>query len=562
MPRREDHCNNDEGTAVLRNLVWLLAILSAAVRAQESNPKPARLEGKVLDAASHQPVKKAVVILRDTGSKEPGGSAVLTGETGHFEFPNLPPGNWSAQIERDGYVALGKPDDTKSKDLRWKLDAGSVVDDIIVRLTPAGVITGRVVDADGGPVSGASVTVSLPGVKKNSPPLPWAQTNDLGEYRLYNLAPGKYIVTATYQPSWRHMGVRLWKNSKHADTQAPREDYVTTYYPGTADLSQASTLSVAAGAHLSGMDIRLAMGEVVRVRGKVDGAPGPFTMLTLVELKRAAWMPSNTYNATAKLDGTFEFDNVRPGRYVLTCASGFDAVKLQGKQRVEVGSDDVDGIQIALSAPHKIQGKVAVEGSTPLPIGLHAVLIPREDDPTHQAGGFSPVGADGLFAFDAVSDDRYDLILAKLEGEPDNFYVKSIRFGDEDALTGGVEVHGPPPGKLEVLLRDDGGTIICTVKSANGEAVSHAKVTAVPEEPRRHALALYGEAEADESGQCKVQGLAPGRYFLLASESQEGPDARQDETWQRLEKLGRKVEVAANQTTTVELKIIPAAGSE
>jgi hypothetical protein len=226
---------------------------------------------------------------------------------------------------------------------------------------------------------------------------------------------------------------------------------------------------------------------------------------------------------------------------------------------VEVGSDDVDGIQITLSAPRKIQGKVTVEGSTALPSGLHAVLFPREDDPTHQAGGFSPVGADGLFAFDAVSDDRYDLILTKLEGEPDNSYVKSIRFGDEDALTGGVDVHGPPPGKLEVLLRDDGGTIICTVRAANGETAGHAKVTAVPEEPRRHALALYGESEADESGQCKLQGLAPGRYLLLASEGQEEPDLRRDEAWQRFEKLGRKVEVAANQTTTVELKIISAA---
>lgn len=88
----------------------------------------------------------------------------------------------------NGYVPLGRPEDTKSKDLHWKLEPGSSVDDITIRLMRAGVIAGRVLDVDGEPVQGANVSVSMPGLKKNTPPLPWAQTNDLGEYRIYNLA--------------------------------------------------------------------------------------------------------------------------------------------------------------------------------------------------------------------------------------------------------------------------------------------------------------------------------------------------------------------------------------
>lgn len=550
-------------TAVFRNAAWLVAILTAATRGQDSNAKLARLAGRVVDAATSQPLKKAAVILRETGSKEPGGLAVFTDESGHFEFTNVLPGDWSAQVERNGYVPLGRLDGTKSKELRWKLEPGSSVDDITIRLIQAGVIAGRVLDSDGEPVVGASVSVSPAGVKKNFPPLPWAQTNDLGEYRLYNLAPDKYIVSATYQAAWRRPGVRLRNNKEGAKREAPREDYVTTYYPGTADSSQAGTVSVAAGAQLSGMDIRLALGEVVRVRGKVEGRPGPLTMLTLVELQGSSRMTPKTYTAVAKPDSTFEFENVRPGSYVLMCVAGMDAGKRQGKQRIEIGSEDVEGIQIMLNPLRKIQGKVRVEGSTPLRAGLHAVLIPRDDDPTHQAGGFSPVDANGSFSFEGVADDRYDLILARIESEPDNFYVKSIRFGDDDALSAGVDVHGPPPGRLEVLLRDDGGTVVCTVRAANGEAAGHAKVTAAPEEPLQQALVLYGEAEADESGHCKLQGLAPGRYLLLAFDDAEGPDLQnsvtrvlRDGMLQRFEKLGQTVDVVANQTTKVELKII------
>ena len=48
-----------------------------------------------------------------------------------------------------------------------------------------------------------------------------AQTNDLGEYRLYDIAGGKYYVSATY---------------RNAPQAAPGKDrYLPAYYPGTND---------------------------------------------------------------------------------------------------------------------------------------------------------------------------------------------------------------------------------------------------------------------------------------------------------------------------------------
>ena len=55
-----------------------------------------------------------------------------------------------------------------------------------------------------------------------------------------------------------------------------------------------------------------------------------------------------------------------------------------------------------------------------------------------------------------------------------------------------------------------------------------------------------------------MPGMAPGAYVVLAFENKGNLDVRDDEIWRRLEKLDKKVEVAANGTAEVELKLIPA----
>jgi hypothetical protein len=534
----------------------VLATLS--LFAQQPNPISARIEGSILDSVTAQPVKKAAVTLREAGSHETEGLVALTDQAGHFEFPNLPAGSWSAEVQREGYVTLGSFDHGGPKELRWKLEPGAVVKDLTLRLTPTGVITGRVFDTDGEALAGASVSLSVPGAKKPQP-LPSDRTNDLGEYRLYRVPPGRYIVSATYQPPWRQMGMHLVTRPSASGKGQPREDYETTYYPGSADASQASTVLVAAGAQASGTDIRLHRGSVVRVRGKVIGASGSGIVLILMTFEaQSSGGVSNVQNAMAKPDGSFQFDNVPPGRHLLECSAGFDTGGWRGRQWFEVGSEDIEGLQIVMNPSQKMEGKISIEDSTHLPAGLHAVLIPREANPMNQPGGYSPVRPDGSFTFDAVYDGRYDLAFGKLQNDaPDDFYVKSIRLGDEDVLNDGIDVHGPS-GKLEVIVREDGGTIACKVTSENGDPAAHAKVTAVPADHRRHAEVLYGNAETDEGGECKIRGMAPGTYVVLASEDKELPDLREDETWQQMEKLGQKVEVVARGTAEVGLKLIPA----
>jgi len=537
-------------------VIFLLAGHTA--RGQDDNSKFAKIEGQVQDSVTCQPVRKAVVILREDRSRQMGGAVVLTDAAGHFEFSNLAPGTWSAGIQRDGYVTLGSFEDTSATQLRWKLEPGMALKDLTFSLMPAGVIAGRVLDSDGEPLAGVSVQLADAAPKKNARPLPWAQTNDLGEYRLYNVAPGKYAVSASYEPDWHRTGAHLVLAPAASGKTQPREDYMTTYYPGVADLSQAGQVVVTAGAQISGIDVHMTRGGVVRVRGRVTGASSGFpAIVMMMQLDTHSQSVGKSYDAITKPDGSFEFDNVLPGRYLLQGNAGFDTDALRGSQRIDVGHEDVEGVQLAVSRPQKIEGRIRMEDAGRLPEGLHAMLVPRGDNPTHQGGGLGAVRADGSFTLDAVFEGTYDLMLAKFQGEPDDSYVKSIRYGDEDALTGGLEVRGAGIGKLEVTLRDDGGTIACRVATEKDEPAVHAKVEALPAEPHRAALVLHGQCETDDQGQCQMRGMAPGTYFLLAVEGQELPDVRDDDTWHRTEKFATQVEVTARVAAHADVKLSP-----
>jgi hypothetical protein len=75
----------------------------------------------------------------------------------------------------------------------------------VFRMQASGVISGKIVDADGDPMAGVGVTATIAGTQspmaRRYSPGASGTTNDLGEYRIADLRPGKYVVTA--QPSER-----------------------------------------------------------------------------------------------------------------------------------------------------------------------------------------------------------------------------------------------------------------------------------------------------------------------------------------------------------------------
>ena len=129
-----------------------------------------------------------------------------------------------------------------------------------VRLTRGGVVTGRILDENGGPVTGASVSVlrlSRAGGRPQTGNYTTQPTNDLGVYRVWNLAPGDYVVRARFE------------NSQSLSSDGPAVDgYQPTYFPGSLAFDGAGPVPVKAGQETGAVDIqfdpwtpRLCIGE-------------------------------------------------------------------------------------------------------------------------------------------------------------------------------------------------------------------------------------------------------------------------------------------------------------
>jgi len=166
------------------------------------------VEGRVVSAASGEPLKKAFVTLVRTASSagHPRPPSTTTDENGHFLLNDVVPGNYSLAADRNGYVRLEYA--SGGVNLSYfgtgtilSLVPGQHVKDVLFRLVPAAVITGRVVDEDNEPLLGATVQALRYGYVRGQRQLVPAgeeQTNDLGEYRIHSMAPGRYYVSAVY----------------------------------------------------------------------------------------------------------------------------------------------------------------------------------------------------------------------------------------------------------------------------------------------------------------------------------------------------------------------------
>jgi hypothetical protein len=253
---------------------WILPLIAALAVTQA----PAGVRGVVVDAATHQPVAGASVLLVRPDALAQ--AAVTTTDVrGAFVFPTVAPASYRLRAERDDYVRG-----------EWSapvwVRANQAASDVTLSMIPTAVISGRVTDEHGEPVPKGYVRALTTRVVAE------ARTNDLGEYRLFGLAPGTYMISAERyggpsietnpQTAGRTLSgavlvtptppcpdcpgegmmqqpvAPLLKTGAFIDPGAlSRETYPTMFYPGTTDRSAATPVKAPAGARVEGIDLRL-----------------------------------------------------------------------------------------------------------------------------------------------------------------------------------------------------------------------------------------------------------------------------------------------------------------
>src|SRR2546427_7092708 len=170
-----------------------------------------RVSGQVIEGGTNRPVADArVFVVLDDERAAPDGSPpeVLSDRDGRYQFEMLTPGRYYIAAQKDGFAP---PMDPSTMQI-FEVAAGQVLDGLTVSLRRGGAFAGRVLDPQRQPIAGVGVTALLKrlirddqpaGVASSGPPLLMpsgqGQTNDLGEFRIFGLWPGEYVIVATAQ---------------------------------------------------------------------------------------------------------------------------------------------------------------------------------------------------------------------------------------------------------------------------------------------------------------------------------------------------------------------------
>ena len=170
------------------NRLVSLALFAPLMHAQPATQKPMEtctLEGRVAGAIKGEPVRKAVLILSPAGGPQGQSYSTTTDSGGSFAMQDIEPGKYRLMVMKGGYAPMQYGSrGPRHAGITLSLDPGQHINDLVIRLTPQAVITGRVLDEDGEPVPQVSLQLFQYGYsrgKREHQQSSFAQTNDLGD---------------------------------------------------------------------------------------------------------------------------------------------------------------------------------------------------------------------------------------------------------------------------------------------------------------------------------------------------------------------------------------------
>jgi hypothetical protein len=509
-------------------------LLCAGLLAAQTQPAaqdPCRVEGTVLNSVTGEPVPRVLVTLRNlrAAPASPGAvptpAAASTNNEGKFVFTGLAAGSYVIRAQRDNFQYI-----QPQRSGPLTLNAGDQKTDLVVQISPLGAIAGHVQNEEGDAIPNVGVSVMVyqyTAQGRRLVPRNGAQTNDLGEYRIFGLVAGKYFLSA---------GPRM--------IPAGDETYVATYYPGVTDPSGASPVELGAGQDIRGMDFTLRRMHTVSVRGHVAKPAGAALVNVGLYSAGAVGPPNDRTND----EGKFELRVVTPGAYTVRARATVGGKMYSAWRPIQVSADDIEGIELTLVPLVDLNGVVRIEGDTTvkvsqLHVSLQGSILVLFDQAT--------VNDDGTFTMRNLEPEVYRPTV----NAPVGLYMKSARCGTADVTESGVDLTSGGGCELVITMSANGGQIEGQVQDDKSQPAQGAMVTLVPVGARRDDL--FNVAGTDTSGHFKIVGIAPGSYRLYAWDGADVNAVRYDPDYVKpFEGSGQSVQVSEGGRENVSLKLI------
>jgi len=539
-------------------LFLILAILSrvsAQVYSQPGGVSPGKytLSGTVINTATGEGVPHALVQVLDR--------AQLTGAEGEFRFEGLPSAELMPVAHKPGFFnseeRSSRSGGPGSQDKLVKL--GPDTRPIIIKLQPEGVISGSVTGSEGEPVEGVMLQLHHQQVVNGR--REWAvegpgKSNEDGEFRIANLLPGTYFLSARPEPK------RVVRGTRPSRVE---EGYASMFYSGAPDLTSAAPIAVQAGGNAQ-VNLSLRSEPTFRVAGTISGyAPGLGVNLQFTT------PGGDEVPIDINLDpptGSFEARMVPAGTYTVRATAFVPAKgapqRLLAELPLQVRSN-VNNVHLVL------------QPAPAIPVVVREEFVKSQEQP-----GFTTVPP-GMRGAQMVSVRLFSLgrpnfeVYSRFEGPPENFrlvladaepgkyrveitpnggpwYVASAQFGETDLSREDLVIYPGASQPLEVVVRDDPASLDVTVQL--GESDEQALVLIVPD--RRISPAQQGYFR--RGGVARFNGLAPGDYRIYAFDDVAGLEYMNPEAMRDYFPKSARITLHANDNASVHLDLIRRGG--
>lgn len=440
------------------------------------------ISGTLVNAVSGEPLKGATVTAIGGPMSQPSGAkpqpqpqqqaqegpkayTATSGPAGEFEVQRVPAGVFVVAVQKAGFHAVDARGGNSLTGIKPVFIQNSSVQHLHIKLQPLGVIRGRVLDEDGEPIARARVVAFrrsiFQGVERYEE-VRNVRTDDLGEYRLWNLEPGQYRLRAESKAVATSYTVA---NDLPADRTL--ETFTPVYAGGSAEFHGAQVVDVPFG-YEGKIDFKVRLERSGVISGTLTSLPmegsaptfhmlrGEEALATLPVMYssnsgkfQVSSVPAGSYTLRIQTNSRVADIPVRVGRGAVLSLPG--TIELQEMPNLSVNVRVVSNPQ-----QQQQQQKTPQQGPTPAgPARCHATLVPV---------GTSALSVRRVYStdFEAKAGEAAPIRQVypgtyRIAAECTGSYVSAIRIqGDSELLTvrTGVE-----PGPVEFTVSPGGGTV-------------------------------------------------------------------------------------------------------